>query len=174
MTTITVTAGHSNNDPGACAFGRREADIAVDAREIIRYYLITEHKLKVVSDGLDRSENLSLNEAIKLQKGSKFSFEVHCNAGAPSANGVEVLAKSENAALAKDVAKAISEVAGYKLRREDGWYKDPNEHHRFGFVRAGGLIIELFFITNKEELAIWDQKKWLICKSIAAAIAKYA
>lgn len=169
MATITVTAGHSVRDPGACAHGRREADIAVDAREIVKYYL-AQLGHKVVSDGMDRTQNLELSEAIKLQKGSDFSFEIHCNAGAETANGVEVLAQSKDAKIAKAVAGAIHDTMGIKLRREEGWYKDANEHHRFGFVRAGGLIIELFFITNKSELAIWDAKKWVICKAIAQAI----
>lgn len=170
--TITVTAGHSVRDPGACAHGRREADIAVDAREIIKYYLV-QWGHKVVSDGLDRTQNLELPEAIKLQKGSDISVEVHCNAGAETANGVEVLAKNKDAALAKAIAGAIHDTMGIKLRRNEGWYADANEHHRFGFVRAGGLIIELFFITNKAEIAIWDAKKWVICKAIAKAISDH-
>lgn len=169
MATFTITAGHSNSDPGACAFGRTEAEIVVDAREIVKYYL----ELKghtVLTDGKSRKQNLSLTEAIKLIEPADIAIELHCNAASPSANGVETLAHSRDAQLAKDISGAICEVTGWKLRREEGWYKDAEEHHRFGYVRNGGLIVELFFITNKEELKVWDEKKWLICKAIANAL----
>ena len=37
---IFLSAGHSTTDSGAVAFGRREADIAVEFRNIVSYYLL--------------------------------------------------------------------------------------------------------------------------------------
>ena len=39
MKTITITAGHSNTDPGACNGPAREADIAQDMRNMVALYL---------------------------------------------------------------------------------------------------------------------------------------
>ena len=106
MATFTITAGHSNSDPGACAFGRTEAEIVVDAREIVKYYL----ELKghtVLTDGKSRKQNLSLTEAIKIIEPADIAIELHCNAGSPSANGVETLAHSRDAQLAKDISGAM-------------------------------------------------------------------
>lgn len=170
MKSFTITAGHSNDDPGAVAFGRREADITVDMRNMVTFYL-QKAGAKVTNDG-ESKINKSLSEAIKLIKDSDISVEFHCNAGSPSANGVETLAKTKDQKLAKDISKAICDVTGWKLRRTEGWYQDADEHHRFGFVRNGGLIVELFFITNISELGVWDQKKWLIAKEVANVLLK--
>lgn len=171
MTTFTITAGHSNVDSGAIGFGRKESDIAVDMRNMVTLYL-ERAGFTVVNDG-DGKDNKALADAIRLIKQSDIAIEFHCNAGQPSAKGIETLAKIKHSKLAKILSKAIHDETGWVLRREDGWYKDANEHHRFGFVRNGGLIVELFFITNKAELALWDSKKWLIAKSVANALIEY-
>ena len=41
------------------------------------------------------------------------------------------------------------------------------QHSRLGFVQAGGLIVELFFITNPDDMAAYQAKKWLVGKAIA-------
>ncbi|WP_433990758.1 hypothetical protein [Acinetobacter baumannii] len=43
-----------------------------------------------------------------------------------------------------------------------------------GFIsKADGLIVELFFISNNAELALWDEKKWLVAKEVAGVIVDY-
>ena len=39
MKSVFVSAGHSDTDPGAVALGRREADIAVEFRNMVAFYL---------------------------------------------------------------------------------------------------------------------------------------
>lgn len=172
MSIVTVTAGHSNSDPGACAFGRREADIAVDMREMVKVYLEREG-LTVRTDGDDRKENQTLSEAIRLIKGSKLAVEFHCNAfSKPTAGGTEVLAQDKDKAIAKAICKAISETMGIAVRGADGGWKSEGsgQHSRLGYVRNGGVIVELFFISNPNELKVWDEKKWLVAKAVAKAI----
>ena len=48
---ITITAGHSNTDPGAVNGSDREADIAQDMRNIVASILRTDHGLEVKTDG---------------------------------------------------------------------------------------------------------------------------
>ena len=62
MKTFVITAGHSNTDPGAVAFGRKEADIAVDMRNMVAHYL-TAAGHTVITDG-DGRDNKSLYEAV--------------------------------------------------------------------------------------------------------------
>lgn len=170
MKIVTVTAGHSNTDPGAVAHGRTEADIACEARNIIVSYLKT-FGLVTRSDGTGTT-NMPLGTAITLAKGADVAVELHCNAGPASARGVEVLSKESDKALAQAIAQAIHGVTGIPLRGIKGWKpEDSGQHTRLGFISKGnGLIIELFFISNTAELALWDAKKWLICKAIAEAI----
>ncbi len=48
---ITITAGHSNTDPGAVNGSDREADIAQDMRNIVASILRTDFGLEVKTDG---------------------------------------------------------------------------------------------------------------------------
>lgn len=165
---FTITAGHGAGDPGAVAFGRKEADIAVDMRNMVTLYLEREGHT-VFNDG-DGKENKSLNEAIKLIAKGNVAVEFHCNAfDKPTAGGTEVLAQTKDKQLSKDICDAITKHLGNKVRGSEGGWKSEGsgQHSRLGFVRNGGLIVELFFISNPTELEAWDAKKWLVAKEVA-------
>ena len=171
---ITITAGHSNVDPGAVNGQHREADIAQDARNIVAYYL-KQKGIEIRTDGEGKG-NLSLNKAIGLIKGSAIAVEFHCNASAnKSAKGVEALAQSKDKTISQQLCKAVADAMGIPLRGDRGWKpENSGQHTRLGYVANGGIILELFFISNDQELAIWHQKKWLICKAIADVLAQAA
>ena len=172
---ITITAGHSNVDPGAVNGQHREADIAQDARNIVAYYL-KQKGIEIRTDGEGKG-NLSLNKAIGLIKGSAIAVEFHCNASAnKSAKGVEALAQSKDKTLSQQLCKAVADVMGIPVRGDHRGWKPENsgQHTRLGYVANGGIILELFFISNDQELAIWHQKKWLVCKAIADVLAQAA
>ena len=38
---------------------------------------------------------------------------------------------------------------------------------RLGYVSAGGLILEVFFISNPAEMAVYQARKWLVAQAIA-------
>jgi N-acetylmuramoyl-L-alanine amidase len=168
MSKFTITAGHGAGDPGAVAFGRKEADIAVDMRNMVTLYL--ERAGHTVFNDGDGKENKSLSEAIKLIAKSPIAVEFHCNAfDKPTAGGTEVLAQTKDKQLSKDICAAITKHLGNKVRGSEGGWKSEGsgQHSRLGFVRNGGLIVELFFITNPTELEAWDAKKWLVAKEVA-------
>ena len=75
---ITITAGHSNTDPGAVNGIHREADKAQDMRNIVAYYL-KQAGVEFRVDGEGKG-NLPLNKAVGLIKGSAVAVEFHCNA----------------------------------------------------------------------------------------------
>lgn len=169
---ILLSAGHSNADPGAVANGVKEADIAVEARNIVR------HKLEAagfpaVSDGTG-SDNQPLAQAVKLISGKTLAVEFHCNASTnQSAGGVECISLPNLKAESQAIALAISKAMGTKLRGDAGWIdQTKSARGRLAFVVAGGIIVELFFLSNPAELKAWQEKKWLICQAIADAIAK--
>ncbi|MGI9634829.1 hypothetical protein ACR2E9_04570 [Acinetobacter baumannii] len=64
---------------------------------------------------------------------------------------------------------------GIPLRGDKGWKSEGSgQHSRLGFIsKADGLIVELFFISNNAELALWDEKKWLVAKEVAGVIVDY-
>lgn len=172
MKTFVITAGHSNTDPGAVAFGRKEADIAVDMRNMVAHYLIAAGHT-VVTDG-DVRDNQSLTNAVKLIPKGVVAVEFHCNAATPAAKGVELLAATKHKPISKQIAKAIAGVLETTIRGEDGWKpENSGQHSRLAYVQGGGIICELFFITNATELAAWDAKKWLCAKAVAQALIDY-
>ena len=176
MKTIFLSAGHSLKDPGAVgsmidARGRKvplkEADVAVEIRNIVSFYL-TQFGLKHVVDGTGTA-NLPLGDAIKMARRSHIPIEFHCNASdKPGARGVETLSDSGDMKLGNALCYAIAGVMGSTNRGAKG--EASGHHARLGFVQAGGIIVELFFISNPDEIRTWEQKHWLIATAIADAL----
>ena len=173
MKIVTITAGHSNSDPGAVNGSDRESEIAQDMRNIVAHYLKSKG-IAIRTDG-DGKGNLPLSEAIKLIKGSNIAVEFHCNAAATkSAKGVEALSQPKDKLISQKLCAAISSVMGNPLRGDKGWKpENSGQHSRLAYVSHGGIILELFFISNDAELSIWKQKKWLVGKAVAEALAEY-
>ena len=171
---ITITAGHSNTDPGACNGLHREADKAQDMRNIVAYYL-KQAGVEFRVDGEGKG-NLPLNKAIDLIKGSKLAVEFHCNASPnKTARGVEALSQLKDKAISQKLCKAVADVMGIPLRGDRGWKpENSGQHHRLGYVSNGGIVLELFFISNNSELAIWEERKWLIGKAVAGVLIEVA
>lgn len=175
MSVIAVTAGHSNKDPGAVNGLFREADIAQEMRNMVALYL-RQKDIAVKTDGEGKG-NLPLPAAIKLISGSKAAVEFHCNAfPKPTAGGCEALSQPKDRALSQRLCKAVSDVMGIPTRGTDGGWKNEGsgQHSRLGYVRNGGIILELFFISNPAELAVWQDKKWLVAKAVAEVLAEVA
>lgn len=171
MSTFLITAGHSNTDPGAVANGYTEADIVTEMRNIVAYKL-RQLKHTVVTDG-NMSDNKSLTTAISLfNNNQKYKIEFHCNASSsPSANGTECISLPKDKATAQSISKAISSVLNTKLRGEGGWIdQSKSQHQRLAYVSNGGIIVELFFLTNKTELDLYQAKKRLVAEAIVQVL----
>ena len=170
MKIVTITAGHSNSDPGAVNGSDRESEIAQDMRNIVAYYLKSKG-VAIRTDGEGKG-NLPLSEAVKLIKSSNIAIEFHCNAAASkAAKGVEALSQPKDKVISQKLCAAVSSVMGNPLRGDKGWKaENSGQHSRLAYVSNGGIILELFFISNDEELSIWKQKKWLVGKAVAEVL----
>lgn len=174
MKVITVTAGHSNEDPGAVRGKVTEASIVTELRNIVAHYL-REAGVPIRTDGTGEG-NLPLRSAIQLIKGSAVAVEFHCNASDnSSARGVEGLSDLRQKAVTQELCAAVNKVLGIPLRGDKGWKaENSGQHSRLGFVSNGGIILELFFISNAAELALWQERKWLVGKAIAEVLIGYS
>jgi N-acetylmuramoyl-L-alanine amidase len=169
---VTITAGHSNTDSGAVNGSDRESDIAQDMRNIVAYYLRTKG-INIRTDGEGKG-NAPLSQAVKLIAVSKIAVEFHCNAGPKTAKGVEALAQPKDKLISQKLCQAVSSVMGNPLRGDKGWKpENSGQHSRLAYVSGGGIILELFFISNDAELSIWKQKKWLVGKAVAEVLAEH-
>lgn len=168
---VFVAAGHSETDPGAVANGRREADIAVEFRNIVAFYL----QRSGIAHELDGqgTQNLPLREAAALARRHPIAVEFHCNAAASgAATGAECLSAPEDRALAARISAAVA--TGLGIRDRGAKPENAGQHHRLAFVQAGGIVVELFFITNRDDLAAYDARKWLAGRAVAEVLTACA
>lgn len=171
MRHIVITAGHSNTDPGAVGNGAREADVTTEFRNLVAFYLARDGVAHTV-DGKGK-QNLPLAQAVKLIKPGSLAVEFHCNSFSNArASGVETLSSSKDYELGKDLCAVIADTMGIANRGAKA--EDSGQHSRLAFVRAGGLILEIFFISNPEDLAKYEAKKWLIARAVAGVLVHHA
>lgn len=163
---IFLSAGHSTVDSGAVGFGRKEADVVEEFRDIVGFYL-KRAKVPHMADGVGE-QNATLAETIKMIGKNRPALEFHCNAGPPAATGVETLSAAKDIALSKKICAAIAGVLDIPNRGAKP--ENSGQHHRLAFVQAGGIIVELFFISNANDLAVYDAKKWLVAKAVAEVL----
>ena len=164
---VLISAGHSDSDPGAIAFGRREADIATEFRTIL-VKCLSDLGIQAETDGKGK-DNLPLREAVKLAKGKDIAIEIHLNAsGNATASGVETLSGPKDMQLGARLCAAVSQSLNIKNRGAKP--ENAGQHHRLAFVQAGGIILELFFLTNPNDLAAYDGRKWPLARAVAQVI----
>lgn len=171
---VTVTAGHSNKDPGAVNGKFKEAELVSQFRNAVAYYL-REAGIQYKTDGVG-TLNQNLNAAIKLIKGSSVAVEFHMNAAtSKQANGIETIALPKDKKLAQDLSKAVADVFGSRLRGDNGWIdQSQSARGKLGFISNGGLIVELGFISNEAELAQFNAKYWTAAKAVAMVLIKHS
>ncbi|WP_180005184.1 MULTISPECIES: N-acetylmuramoyl-L-alanine amidase [unclassified Acinetobacter] len=169
----TITAGHSNTDPGAVNGKYKEADLVVNFRNAVSHYL-REAGLQVKTDGTG-TKNDPLSAAVKLITGSSVAVEFHMNAAASKqANGVETIALPKDKILAQKLSKAVADALGSRLRGDNGWIdQSKSARGRLAYVNAGGLIVELGFISNKDELSRFNARYWMAAKAVAEVLIDY-
>ncbi len=175
MKTIVLTAGHNNKDSGAVSKDQKwtEAKIVTDLRNRVKT-ILEAYGYTVITDGKGE-ENLSLSKAVALIPMGEVAIELHLNAAvSEQANGIEALAKSNLKSKCQTLCKSISDDMKYKIRGADGGWKstDSGQHSRLAFCEAGGIILEVFFISNKAELDSYINNPDRVAKAIADAIKK--
>jgi len=170
LKSVFISAGHSNVDPGACANGRREADIAVEFRNMVSFYLSRDG----IPHDLDGSgtDNYPLARAAQIARAHDIAVEFHCNAAGSAATGTEALTGGKDVALSVALTKAVSTALGIANRGAKP--ENAGQHSRLAFVQAGGVILEVIFITSTFDLLAYDARRWLAAQAVSGVIARAA
>ena len=174
MKSIYISAGHSNTDPGAVNGEWKEAEQAALFRNAVAYYLATA-QVPFATDG-SGSVNHPLRQAAAQAKRHGIAVEFHFNAAASkTAKGVETLAAHRDRKLAQDISAAIASVTESPLRGDNG-YKPENagQHGRLAFVQAGGLVVELEFISNTTAMKKFVGVYWKVARAVAEVLIQHA
>jgi N-acetylmuramoyl-L-alanine amidase len=170
---ILVSAGHSTvppRDSGATGNGFIEAVEALKVRDAVAALLRLKN-IDVIMDGID-GESEPLRKAIRLARTANVAIEFHFNAGGPGATGIEVLALPAKKALSQKIAKAIGDATGLVLRGDGGWKnQDSGQHKRLGFCMAGGIIVEICFISSASDMQSYQGNFHLISQGVAEVLA---
>lgn len=169
---LTVTAGHGGNDPGAVRGELNERDLMARLRDIVALKA-REAGHTVRTDGAGW-QNLPLVHAMTLIPGSDAAIELHTNAhGNPLAQGVEVIALPKDKARAQRLAQAIAQVLSTTVRGDKGWIdQSQSARGRLGFVRMGGMVVEVFFLSNPLELDKYIARYWRVASAIVQAVSQ--
>ncbi|HEV2707056.1 MAG TPA: N-acetylmuramoyl-L-alanine amidase [Pyrinomonadaceae bacterium] len=176
MKAILVSAGHGAGDPGAVSPNGKlkEADLALVMRDTVAS-MLRARGCRVVEDGED-GQNLPLTYALTIARqtpGPKVEF--HFNAGPPTATGVEALSLPQHKPFAQALAKTVSAATGLVARGANGW-KDQSsgQHHRLAFCQAGGVILELAFISNDGDMNRFLANEERVAIGIADVLERFA
>lgn len=176
---IFISAGHNPNgikrDVGAVANGYHEADLNIEIRDLVIAELHNYPKIKIITDK-DSEPLADYLRRIKTGSGSVI-LEFHFDAASPSATGTTALVGNDadrlDKAFATELANATSKVLDIKNRG----VKSERETHRgrLGLMRKRGTValLEVCFITNKNDLKRYQAKKHQLAKSLAKIIYKY-
>lgn len=170
MSVIVLTAGHSHTDPGAVSGGYTEADLMLDLRDL------TAERLRelghiVLRDGAD-GENLPLRHAISLIGQGALALELHTNAHHnPTARGVEAISLPGRRNFSRRLAQAVAGVLGTRVRGDQGWIdQSQSARGRLGYVNAGGVILETFFLSNPVERGFYLSDPQAVADAIADVV----
>ncbi len=171
MKPIFISAGHSNQDPGAVANGTTEAAVVLEFRDLVA------DSLQALGARFDRDgiqgQNLTLREAVKRIPSNGVAVEFHLNAAsANTATGVETLSSDKN----KDFCRGLCELISLRLGIRNRGAKDEGsgQHSRLAFVQSGGVIVELFFLTNEQDLKKYQDQKYDLAREVAEYLVKAA
>lgn len=182
LKSIFVSAGHSNSDPGATTMQtlscradgttidvlRTEAEIVTEFRNMVSFYL-TRDGIPHTIDGDGPNDNWPLQRAARAAANHDLSLEFHTNAfHLPSATGVETLSQTKDFAFGASLCAAIASVLAIPNRGAKG--EGAGQHSRLAFVQSGGIIVELFFLSNPSDLTSYDARKWLAARAVAERI----
>lgn len=171
------SAGHSNADPGAVSQGYKEADLTKDARNMIASY---SNANDLIMDK-DFESNRQYQSRIKPGSGSVV-FDIHFNAGPPTATGVECFVNKKDFAnknslsykMAVEICEATSRILGIKNRGVKS--EQQSQHEKLGILNLGAgisVLWEICFITSPVDMPTYIQNKQKLMKAVAAILKKY-
>jgi len=175
---IFNSAGHHTKgikpDPGASAFGRKEADLAIIQRDAVNKVL-AQRNIRYISDKDDETLGDYLR---RIQTGNgSVVLEYHFDAFNGVASGATALVGNDadrlDRAFAKELVDATSTILGIPNR---GVKSEAESHRgRLGLMREQGIVslIEICFIDNKNDIDKWLAKYNDLAIAYADILVKY-
>ncbi len=180
---IYIDQGHNPQNPnsGAEGNGYREQDITYTVGTELAALLNADPNFEVLTSRKTPTEILGTSNATSLQTrvneannwGADYFISVHTNASViPTAEGTEgyVYSLSSPAAeFSRNIVDELSNISGFPNR---GIFENP-AFYVLRKTRMPATLIELGFITNKEEADLMVSRPELFARGIYNGILKY-
>ena len=169
MARLCFDYGHGGNDPGAVYKGRKEADDVLSLGRAVAAVL-RRHGV-IVDETRTADVSLSLKERSDFENRGTYDYFIsfHRNAFKPeTAAGVETYTYLSPGTKSKELAEKIQSAltnVGFVDRR----VKEAN-FHVLRETKAPAVLIEIGFIDNSRDNALFDSKRADIASGIAKAI----
>lgn len=161
------TAGHGGSDPGACAFGYKEKNLALDIKNYTDSFLMRRGITVYTNRKTDKDSSINSKTAMLNRAGVVCTNETHINAGGGEGGEVFYHPDSpEGKKLAKCILDALVEYAGQKSRG----IKASQDLGMINYTDMPSVLTEVAFIDNKKDVAKIHTKKER--KKYGNAIAK--
>lgn len=173
MFNLVIDAGHGGKDPGACGNGLKEKDINLSVALLLKQKL--EPYKKEINLKLTRETDLFLELQDRTKISNDFKADlfisIHCNSSSNTgAQGVETYCyKLSNP---KGASAIHDEIIKYKTYTKDRKVKEAN-YYVLKHTKAHAVLVELAFISNKEDAKILKDKQNDIAEAILKGILNY-
>lgn len=174
---VFVSSGHGGNDTGAVEGIYIERDLAIEFRNL----LVKELQILGVECSIDADVN-ALKQTLDFIKGkflpSDILLDIHFNAG--GGTGVEIIVPNVSTPFEKQLAQRIADVINTVtgLKKRGGGVKPESETARktLGWMRPNSenILIEMCFIDNKTDMAVYNLNKYRIAKEIAKILSDFS
>jgi len=169
MASLCFDYGHGGSDPGAVYMGRKESDDVLSLGRAVASEL-RRHGVSVDETRVsDMTVSLTQRSNYENRQVYDYFISFHRNAFKPEqAAGVETYTYINPGAKAKELAKKIQNAlvgVGFGNRG----VKEAN-FHVLRETKAPAVLIEIGFIDNSQDNALFDAKQEEIVKAVAGAI----
>lgn len=176
MKNIGIIFGHGDNDPGACSEFGKEAEFVRELQPFILAQLAKYRDIETTVLDTNRNWFKYLANNSYNFKGFDYILELHANSGVhdPNGNGATTgteiwVTNANQAAKAKLIVDAVAS-AGFKNRSV--------KTESFRVIRiinnqgVDASLLEVFFVGDKDDVAVFNANKQRIGAGIADALAK--
>lgn len=188
---VFLSAGHSTTpgrDMGAVSMDRKhiEGIKVAEFRALVFQILLDHYNYRASIDSNDSITSQTIALFSKYTTPRCILIDFHMNAaGNPKAQGVETLVPKNPSkfelGLAQEISEAIHHGTSFPLRgnfmgRKGVRSEEESQHKRFSWMRMVGenILLELAFISNPQEMEVWDLQKHQVAKRVADVIWKWA
>lgn len=179
-----LDAGHGARSgrphTGACANGLVEDDVVLDLVGRIGHYLRAAGWQTVLTR--PGSELVGITERARAARysGADVFVSIHCNAGTPTASGVEAFVVKNDHPSRELAGRLVVAVAKCGLRNRGVKWDSESRHSRLGalrgtYLKMRAVLLEVGFLTSQGDSALLKDRKFrdMVAQAIAQTLFEW-